>query len=263
MTSTVVGGLPLPAPAGTLNSAINDLPVVALADYLGFWLRNQLNAAVAQIQGLSADICPEENIFPYPPRDNWVLNPTPALYCWWDRDRETTRIPHTMVFDARLRPIVVQWIYDECVSPLPGDDPSQVDARNGFASYVDAVMQLAWSEGRHPDYGYDGAADGTPIAVSMGVLDWTIDRTRPGELVPVPIDKRANGAGADGTISRYYPSVIAQITIKERISRRFEYSQATVLLDSTMVIETNEEPGDPLDPVEFLDMVIEGPPEQP
>jgi hypothetical protein len=59
--ASAVGGFDLPAPAGALNASIDDLPVVAMLDYLGFWLRDQLNPAIAQVQGVAPDICPVGN----------------------------------------------------------------------------------------------------------------------------------------------------------------------------------------------------------
>lgn len=260
-TVSAVGGFDLPAPVGALNAPIHDIAVVAMIDYIGFWLRDQLNAAVAQVQGRSADICPAANVFPYNPGENWVRNPLPALYGWWNGDALT--MPHTLVFDARHRTLTVQWIYEELYAPLAKNGAIPVDARNGFSAYVDAVMRRAWSRGKHPSYGYNGAAVGTPIWRSMGVFEWKILTSKSVGIASVPggADNRAGGENA-GHIVRYHPTVIAQVLIKELILNDTVVDPGDVMLDSVMRIDTTEI-GDPLNPVEFAQVVVPGPPELP
>lgn len=256
--SSAVGGFALPAPVGALNASIDDLPVVAMLDYLGFWLRDQLNPAIAQVQGASADICPVGNIFPYDPGSQWVRNDKPALYGWWSGDAVT--VPHTLVFDARQRMLTIQWVYDELYAPLDeNDDITGVDARNGYPALVDAVIRRAISRGKHPSYGFNGAAAGTPIWRSMGVFEVKVLTSKAGRLSPVPGggDVRESGAN-EGHIIRYNPAVIAQVMIKEKMLNDAVADPGDVQQDSTMTILTTEV-GDPLNPAEFGQVVVQAP----
>jgi hypothetical protein len=97
----------------------------------------------------------------------------------------------------------------------------------------------------------------------MGVCEWRLLTSKAGRLQQVPggSDNQAGGANAGHAI-RYYPTVIAQVLIKERILNDTVTDPDDVMLDSLLAIDTTEI-GDPLNPVEFAQVVVEGPPERP
>lgn len=255
---TTIGGLTLPVPAGAASDPFADPACLALLDYLGFWLREMLNAKLASMGGPItgdenyADACPTTNRFPYDPMlgEVWRRNPKPALYIWWNGPSRT--IPKTIAYDLRVRELALLWIFCECQAP------ENDEQRYGTLAGVDAVIKRAIHRQSHPNYGYDGDAPGTPIWRSMGAAEVKLGDMVPGKLAPIP-DASERRDSALGQIVNYYPAVRGTIVVSERVSADSLDDVDDLNTDMSMVVATNEE-GDVLDTVDVVELIIPGPP---
>lgn len=251
--ASAVGGLSLPIDAGVASTALADPAVVALADYIGYWLRLTLNAKLANMGGptdLTGQVynnaCPSTNVYTYDPQQFWVRNPKPALYVWWNG--RSTRARGTLVYDFRERELDILWVFSETHAP-DGDD-----MRAGLPAAVDATIWRAHSRGSHPSYGYNGAAPGTPIYRSMGVDAWEYTEGVAGSLVPVPAsDARVGGVG-DGQVVRYHPALKGKVVVRERV-----YQDSVDPMGDSQISIFTSEIGDPLNQAEFATVVVQPP----
>lgn len=238
---STVGGLTLPVPEGTLNTALEDPTVLGLLDFLAHWLKYGLDEKLANMQGTSATAIPVNATYPYDPDSIFVrtVQQLPALYVW--PHDEYTR-PHTILKNRRERTIKAAYIFNELVAP------SGLRARHGLMGAVGAVFVRAARWGRHRTYGYDTDPDGTPIARSVGIMDWRHRYTQYGMMWRVPgttegVPERV-GTGGDGSIQRGYPTVKAEFIVNELINNDSlidlpEYPN-DVMPDATLSIETGD-----------------------
>jgi hypothetical protein len=260
---TNIGLLPLPVPAGAEADALPDPPVLALLDYLGFWLRTMLDDKLLSMGGNiperpeenHASAAPLANLFPYNPEPGqvWRRNPKPALYLWWS-GRSRTDVK-ALAYRNRIREISFLWIF--CETQAPQND----EIRYGTLAAVDGIIRLAIEEGYHPAYGYNGAAPGTPIWRSAGLVDLMVGESAPGVLAPIPeIGSRLTES--PGQILNYYPAVKGSFTIAERIGR-IPGAEANVVNEGVeMTVKTNESAA-----VEggatVVELIVPGPPPYP
>lgn len=259
---TTFGGLPLPVPAGAASDSFPDPACDALLDYLGFWLREMLNAKLASMGGARparpgqpsedpANACPVANVYAFDPMlgEVWRRNPKPAIYIWWNGQSKSTQ--KTIVYKLRERQLALLWVFVEVNSP-EGDGK-----RYGTLAGVDAVIERAIDRGSHPSYGYDGATPGTPIWRSMGVDEIKIVDMVPGKLAPIPAGGERRDA-AVGQVINYYPAVRGTIVVSERVPAD-SLGADDLNVDMSMIVATNEE-GDVLDPLDVVEIIIPGPP---
>lgn len=257
---TFIGGLPLPVPAGSASDPLPDPAALAILDYLGFWLRLMFDAKLASMGGSVperpdenyASACPAANLFPYNPMPGeiWRRNPKPALYCWWSG--RTRTIQKTIVQRHRIRELSLLWVF--CEVQAPEND----ELRYGTMQAVDGVIRTAIEEGYHPDYGYSGAAPGTPIFRSAGVVEIVVGDSRPGVLAPIP-EASGRADTSLGHILNYYPAVMASLTVTEALGRRSLVSPDDVNFGMTFVTKTNES-ADSAGGVDLIEIHIPGPP---
>lgn len=252
--ASTVGGLSIPVPAGVANAALQDPPVAVLLDYFGYWLRESLNAKLANIgapvngDDSYTDACPTANRFPYNPEVLWTHNPRPALYIWWDGRSQTA--PHTILCAKQMRELHLLWIYGGMKSP------SGQRVFGGLPAAVSAVLHKAADRGAHPSFG-----NGAAVYKAMGVIKWTLVDTQVGAMSRVPTaDTRPGGTG-DGTIADFFPAVRGRIAIEELIGADTMTSSDAHTADDLITIQTNEE-GDAQDLYDYAEAYVENPPEQ-
>lgn len=250
VTDSNVGNLALPIPAGALNAALTDPTCIGLLDYLGFWLKNNLDAKLAQMQGTGADACPTANRFPWDPAGYFVRQSVPALYVWWDG--RSTRREQTMLLEQRDRTINAVYVFEELAGP------TGLTARAGLMAAVDAIFAKASERGRHPSYGYGSDADGTPIWKSLNLIHLGYIGGEVGAMAPVPSGGATPGGPGDGAVIRFYPSLRAQFSVSESIDQDTLQDPTDVLRDLPFQIETNET-GDPTDTVPYMTRYLVGP----
>lgn len=166
--NAIVGPLDLPVAAGSLNAAFADPIVDALADFLGWMLRHDLDAKLAQLTGTSATaVVQATNVFTFDPfgaRAHSVKRPLPALYVWWDGESEPWAV--STVRKGRKRKLQALYIFEE--QPAR----QQMDLRTGLFPAVDAVFSRAADMGGHPDYAYTGNEAGVLLKDSLAYNNW-------------------------------------------------------------------------------------------
>lgn len=213
MPESNLGGLTLPIPAGTLNSDLDDPAISALADYLRFWLRSELNTKLANMQGTSTDACPSANVFKFDPSTYWVRNPVPALYVWWEGKSATEQF--SMLYDWRKRDVQVMWIYDELVAP------NGLSPRHGLLAAVDAVFHKAADRWHHPSYALGSGPSNQmlPFQIAFpGLVEIKYLGGTPGMVSTVP-QTDARSGGEEGHVVRGFPALRAKFSIQERIEQ--------------------------------------------
>jgi hypothetical protein len=234
VTTSEIGNLTLPIPAGTLNAALNDPTAAGLLDFLAFNLQTDLNDKLSNLQGTSFDACPTENRFLFDPSMYFVREGIPALYAWWDGGSVLRE--RSLVYMMRERKISVLYVFDELVAP------GGMTARNGLIPAVDACFAKAADRGQDPAYGYNGDPLGTTLSDSLNLIGWYYNGGTRGFMAAIPASSAREGLGAgDGMISRGYPSLSASFTVLERI---VDDVVTTSLGESTLGIDTGDDPAD-------------------
>ncbi len=210
--SSLLGGLTLPIAAGAQNSDLDDPVVSALSEYLRFWLRNELNTKLSNMQGTATDACPSANVFKVDPSTYWSRGPFPALYVWWEGSSEFQR--YSLVYDLRIRKINAMWVYDELLMP------EALQPRHGLLNAVDSVFFKATERQRHASFAYGSAAPGAPLAWSVaapGLVSFRYDGGQAGVMAPVPDSDPTPGGPGEGQLIRGYPALRGVFTVWERI----------------------------------------------
>lgn len=251
-TTSLVGATTLPVPAGALNAHLSDPLVTGLLDFLGFALKDALDAKLAQMQGTSADACPTANRYDYDPGSVWVRNPVPALYVWWSGQSATVR--ETLLYSRRERTLGVMWVFDE----IQYQDGAM--ARAGLCSIAAAAMERALDRGYHPAYGYGAAVAGTPLAYSLGPIGTIAFESAgmaAGQLAPVPVSDPRPGGGGEGARVNFYPAVQGKIAVSERFGGFIPSDPDDVYGEARVDISTNEN-GDPTSVLPYLSGVMPG-----
>lgn len=246
---TDVGALRVPMEPGANLSPLVDPVVDGLLDFLGFALRDALNAKLAQLSPTSADACPTAARYPYDPRGYWTRNPKPALYLWWGGRSSVGS--YSTVYDTRERELQLFYVWEETVGP------SGSNARAGLMAAADAALMRASSLRMHPAYGYRGAPLGTPLAVALadlGLLGWTYQGGTVGIMSPVPGDVR--NSPSEGAVVRYFPALQATLTVSEKITG-YEDTAAGLSAPSSVVLGTYGDPPEPdAEPLDVLEAVL-------
>lgn len=243
-STTNVGGMTLPVPAGAQNSAIDDPVVSGIATYLQLWLRDSLNTKLANIQGAGSDACPY--VFLWDPAqyfargdDDGTDAPFPALYVYWDGRSKRADV-QTMLYDIREREISVCYIYEEL------QYPGGANTRRGILPAVDATFFKAGERWRHPSY-----SSNDWILSKLNLNDFRYLGGVLGELkASVPEASRASGSVSEGAAVRGFPALSAKFRVRELI----QLDQPTDdddLGDTTFVISG----GDSDDTIEIMTRV--------
>lgn len=205
--TTTIGGNTVPAPASIANPNCDDVTLLGLLDYFGFWIKYALDARLSTQLGAGGDACPLANRFPYDPGKYFVRNDLPALYIWHVESKYT---PKTVIFDERTRTLGLMYIYEELVAP------DALGPRHGVVPAVDATFFRAVQRGNHPSYGYGNSPAGTPIILSLNLSKLLYKGGKAGFLMPVPA--AAPRSPNDGPILRGYPALQGQIEVSEIVN---------------------------------------------
>jgi hypothetical protein len=168
---------------------------------------------------------------------------------WWD-GRSTVE-PQTLIYSARRRDLGLLYVFDELSTT------TTLDQHDGLLSAVDAALRLASDRGRHPLYGYNGAALGTPICHSLGGVGSFAFEVGPAQVGQFGLDsvgaggrntKRDQGNSAAG---RDYPALRATVSVLERIAQDTLVDPTDVSGDILVDLETHEQ-GDFNDTTDIL-----------
>lgn len=249
--TATVGGLTVPVPAGTQNTELADPAVRVLLDFLGWSIANGLDAKLTNMQGTSASACPSANRFPFNPQTYFVRNSIPALYVWWAGRSRPGRYS-TTVRSSRERDIDAMYVFDELIAP------DGFDTRHGLLAAVDAIFHRCADWGRHPNYGYNGAAAGTAARLSAGLIDWAYQGATEGRMAAqIPSTSSAVGGPPEGHVVRGYPALLGRFTVLEHIETLSLEDPADVMGDLEAVIRTSE--GDPGDVIDYMTRYAPGP----
>lgn len=248
--TNTVGSLALPIAAGVIDDALDDPTLLGLLAYVGHWLKESLDAKLAQqngpaVEGAILDACPVEHRFPWN-HGGAFMRPLPAtgkppLPGLWAYEQQATQREETMYWSAIERTIVVQYIFPELVSP------SGMSRRSGLMGAVSRIMAKAFERGREASFGYDGAPLGQPLFRSLGVQSIGLVSCKPGHIEVIP-GGMAQGTGrtnTSGTVHRFYPSVEATVRVVERIGHDTAagYDQG----DASFTFASGNAPGDAVD----------------
>jgi hypothetical protein len=256
LPDTTVGGLGLPLAPGPAMGTIDDPVVLGLLSFGAFMIRWAVNERIKQIPGpvpdkVILDACPEANCFPFNPETTHVREDKPALFAWWEGKSQVSQ--WTTVYDVRRRDIKLLYLFAETV--LPGG----ADVRHGLSGVVDAVFTRIGRDSSHPGYGFSGAPLGTPLILSLGLMQLQYSGGQQGMISEVPgnatIGEQGRGGGA---IQRGYPFLAGTFTVWERVSGSTPQDPGDVALDFPVTLGTNES-GDLDDTVDFFEGLLVGP----
>lgn len=250
-STSPVGGLTLPVPVPGVNQAFMDPAVTGIARYLGWSLRNDLNAKLGSMSNVGDDACPEANVYAWDPQTHFVRRSFPALYLWWTGESKTER--ETILYMKRTRTLSVAYFYEEVVAP------GGVAARSGVLAAVDASLAKASDRGQHPDYAPVGYAAGTSIRAALGLRDWAYEGGQKVSFeAETPPQSPQLGGSPEGYVSRGYPTLLGRLRVVERIEGDTLVDPTDLNTDHTVDIRTNDE-GDAAGPVTVLERYLESP----
>jgi hypothetical protein len=248
-----VGANQIPYPVGAQGSAISDRAANAFLSYFGHWLRESLNAKLADLGGQTtakenyASAVPVGNQFPYDHENVWPQNNLPALYLWWNGGSKT--IPKTLVYSLRERVLNFTWIFCELRSP-------KTFARAGLSAMIDAIFRQAHYDGTHPTWVYTDSertyAAGTSVGKIAGVVDWQINEINTGKFAPVAEFQ------PEGREQSFYPACVGMLTIWERIGASSSSldRQADANAETRIQIDTSENGGFIEEPVTVAEVIV-------
>lgn len=217
-----VGALPLPVAAGVANARLADPMVDALLDYVAFWIKDSLDAQLAQQTGFSSDAVPVGHRFPFDPmhpQGVTVEIPAPALFLWWAG--QSSRIEWTTVHDVRQRELHMMYVAEE----LPNQE--RTIRRAGLLGAVDAAMFKAGQRRLHPSYTptqygeiVAGAAAGMSVTQAIADLGAASAEYTGGQVVRVGVnDDDMNPALPPGErdSGRDFPALLGVWLVREKV----------------------------------------------
>lgn len=243
MTSHV-GALDLPITAGPTGSRLADPAVRGLADFFCFSLRQDLNAKLTALLGMSADACPTANVYWWDPDTHFVWESLPALYLWWPG---TSRVfQKTMVYADRERELSGMYVFEETLAP------AGLRARSGLLAAVDASLSKASQRGRYASHtpAIAGAYAGQSVAKALGLVSWEYLGGQQGKMIAQMPESSANpGGAAEGHRKRGYPALSFRVLVNERIGAD-ETDSTMSDADATFTIRHADDPQDPIDVLE-------------
>lgn len=234
MPSTVstIGGLTLPIPAGIAGQRVVDPAVDCILAFLGWTLRDTLDARLAMHTGLTATGTPATAVAtanqfghsPLEPRAHKVRLPVPSLFLWWDGDSISRE--WTVCYRVRERQLKALWMFPELASI------DEMQRRRGLWAAADSSLARCAERGRHPLYGWTDPVSGTvhlpgtPIARMIsdaGTVSWEYMGGQSVRWGIEDSDPASPGAGVNERTARDWPGLAAKFRLIERI----EHDQMT------------------------------------
>jgi hypothetical protein len=253
MSDDSIGLMEIPLRSEGANTSIADPTITGLLDYIRFWIVDGLQQKITDPNDTQPDPLPASNVFDYDPGGNWVRNlneagqkAIPALYMWQTGASKVDL--WTIVQYKRSRTLKLMYI----AQPIFGPDGSSVFS--GLASSVDAILTKSYARGRHPDYGYSGAARGTPIGVSLNLLGWKYDGGEVGVMAPIPEVSARPGSPSGGNLIDYYPALRGQLTVHELVGLE-ELDESDRMAEIPFSANVND-PADANGPLTVLDRYL-------
>jgi hypothetical protein len=231
------GAQTLPLEAGGPDPAIVDPLCVALADYLGWWIRNDIgDAGIEQRPTEVADVLPAANVFGYDPRQTWAREAAllPSLYVWWPEGKPSRIVRRTGAYTLRERDLHIQYVLAEIQIPKGSRGYS------GLTQAVDAAMVRALADGYHPGYAYAGDALGTPIAFSLAAPGYLKLEYVGGKTVfamPRPTSSARAGGDRETLVQRAYPMFVGIVKVWERIDRHVPENETLTALNVDISVD--------------------------
>lgn len=246
---TLVGGIPIPVPAGATDQPIVDVTVDGLLGYLGFWVKFALDGKLATMTAPPVpDACPVANRRRQNPSSLVARFNKPALFAWWNGKSVTK--PWTTLKDVRQRDIQVLYVFDRIV------DADALERYAGLIGAVDAAWNRAISRRAHPSYAPPGCRLGTPIAVALNLNDLSYLGGQEGFLAEQATSSARQaavqtgpvrlGKGSANGITSGYPSLLGTFRVLEEVGVDTTLdtdAQGDVLFHASIV---NGDPASPL-----------------
>ena len=259
MSDTVeVGLLSLPvAPSGT-NTAIEDPTLIGLLDFLGFLIKDALDAKLTEQGGpvtsaAITDACPVGFRFPWDPQDNFMrphnvggamVQPLPGLWAW-EEGQLWSKEGSSLMVEAIEREIKVLYVFPQLATP------DGMLARHGLMSAIGKTFARAAMIGLHHEYSYNGDPPGTPIWRSLNLVDFQYLKGAAGRLAQTPTAGAQQGGrgGAEGYVHRFYPAFTATFSVIEHVQPVSDDAD-TLQTDGTLTLAVDDGTSDPLDVLE-------------
>lgn len=256
-TSAYVGPLLLPIESAGANSPILDPTIAGLLAYFRHWIRESLNAKLAEIQGPDdsttvEDACPLGNTFPWNHNSSFMRKhvcaddpstprvPLPGMWMWSEGE-ESTKEGATLWYEARVRNMKLHWIFPEV------QIPNGFMARSGLAGAVGAAIHKACETWRHPTFTPAGAAAGASILTTLNLLGIEFQRGAEGRMSQAPsnlVGGNKGTSGGEGAVQRFFPTYEASIRVWERVGLWESDPVADALGDSALAINHGDSVAD-------------------
>lgn len=234
-STSAVGGLTLPVPAGVLNGSLVDPTVAGLIDYLAWSLKADLDGKFAQMLGTSHDACPTANRYQWDPSTHFVRNSFPALYVWWDGTSRRAEKRQTLLYDVMEREIRCCYIFDELAAP------SGIRARSGLLWAINASLAKACERTRYSTYAPPGNAAGTTLLQSLSLLNMEYMGATRGEMkAAIPEGSARAGGPPTGHEVRGYPAIEGRILVWERIELDTPADPGDLLTDTLLHVDASD-----------------------
>ncbi len=238
-----IGNQTLPVPTSGANSRFRDPTIVGLLDYFAFWIREAISTKLAEMGGPVnsspiIDACPSAHCFPWNHNSSFMRPhnvagvmtvPLPGMWMWWTE--ATMGKQQTLWFDSSQRICTLHYIFPEL------QIPDGYNARSGLEAVALNAIQLACTEGRHPEYAPPNAAAGAWIPSVYNLIAFEFLKGSIGRLSQKPnnsITGNRGSSNSEGATQRFYPALEATISVQERIGRR-EPDPINDLLEETTI----------------------------
>lgn len=244
---SLVGPLPLPAPAGAPNAEFPEPTTAFLLSYLRFWLKWGLDTKIRSMtQPPVHDAVPVANAYTNSPSATYLTRKLPALFVYWNGKSKNEH--YSTVRLMRVRDFAVLYTFEKLIGP------EVVSRWSGLVSSVDAIFSRAFDRLAHPAYTIDGSHPaGQDIRDMFSWMGVEYSGGSEGFLQPTPeaamreLTTAAGRAGANkaqGGIQEGYPSFLGTVRIWEEIGRDQPLDPEDLNHDGTATLAGGEGTGD-------------------
>ncbi len=260
-----VGPQTLPVTTAGQDSALRPPIEVGILDFFGYLTKQALDAKLGEMRGpvtsaAITDALPAGHRFPWNHNGTFMRPlpaevalaasegrqpqpPLPAGYCW-RVSTQPTAMGATLIRRCVEHEIKLHYIFPQL--QIPGG----FDARSGLMAAVADQASRYFGEAfrtRHPNYGYNGDAAGTPLVRSLNLVDISLVRAQHGGIAVTPTGSAQGTAGRpgnEGHVQRFFPSVEMTLRVIAPIDTAQPVEPDDVLSDSTVDMNVGESVGD-------------------